>query len=404
MTFVHRAAIIGTGFIGPVHLEALRRIGVEVAAIIGSSPEKSRVACERFGVVGPHRTFEDVIADSTIDVVHITTPNHLHHRQALAVVAADKHVVCEKPLALTTAQCEELLSAARQQNVLAAVAHNIRFYPLCHEAAHRVRSGSIGRPLHVHGGYVQDWLLRDTDFNWRVQDDAGGKLRAVADIGTHWMDLIQFICGQSIVRVCANLQTVHPTRKAPVGDSQTFSGVTDNAPTRPVEITTEDAAAVMFELDGGAMGTFLVSQTTAGRKNCLRFEIAGSENALSFCSERPNELWIGHRENPNESLIRDPALMSEAAAAITNYPGGHNEGFPDTFKQLFANFYAALEAFEANSRRAPSRSDQSSVADSVGGYPTFADGWKEVALCEAILQSHQDRRWVDVPTLAGNNR
>ena len=253
---------------------------------------------------------------------------------------------------------------------------------LCATAAARAKNGKLGDFLHVHGSYVQDWLLRETDFNWRVLAEDGGELRAIADIGTHWLDLIQFITGQKVVSVCADLRTVNSKRQQPIGGSETFSG-TGNSPekTTPVDISTEDCGSVMLRFENGANGSLWVSQTTAGRKNCLQFEIAGAAESMAWNSESPNSLWIGNRDEPNRSLIRDAALMSESAANIASYPGGHNEGFPDTWKQFFLTFYGQLDDMDATPR-----------------YPTFADGQQEILLCEAILRSHRERCWVDVPS------
>jgi predicted dehydrogenase len=378
------AVVVGTGFIGPVHVEGLRRAGVHVAGIVGSSPEKSQLAAEQLGLPRGYATLDDVLADPAVDSVHLATPNRLHFAQAAAVLRAGKHVLCEKPLAMTSAETADLVRIAAESARAAGVAYNIRFYPLCHEAAARVANGSLGNVLHITGSYVQDWLLYDSDFNWRVLAEDGGNLRAVADIGTHWLDLVQFIVGRKVSAVCADLKTVHATRQRPGGSAETFSGK-GSAPrmTEPIAVTTEDCGCVMLRFDNGANGCLWVSQTTAGRKNCLRFEIAGSQQSFAWNSEAPNELWIGHRDRPNEMLIRDPALMNASARAIANYPGGHNEGFPDTFKQLFRSFYGYVAAGDFT---APPP------------FPTFADGHREVLLCEAVLRSAREGRWVEVST------
>jgi predicted dehydrogenase len=378
------AVVVGTGFIGPVHVEGMRRAGVHVAGIVGSSPEKSQLAAEQLGLPRGYATLDDVLADPAVDSVHLATPNRLHFAQAAAVLRAGKHVLCEKPLAMTSAETADLVRIAAESARAAGVAYNIRFYPLCHEAAARVANGSLGNVLHITGSYVQDWLLYDSDFNWRVLAEDGGNLRAVADIGTHWLDLVQFIVGRKVSAVCADLRTVHATRQRPGGGVETFSGK-GSAPrkTEPIAVSTDDCGCVMLRFDNGANGCLWVSQTTAGRKNCLRFEIAGSQQSFAWNSEVPNELWIGHRDRPNEMLIRDPALMSASARAIASYPGGHNEGFPDTFKQLFRSFYGYVAAGDFT---APPP------------FPTFADGHREVLLCEAVLRSAREGRWVEVST------
>jgi predicted dehydrogenase len=330
--------------------------------------------------------------------------------------------MCEKPLATTSGESAELVKIAAECGRAAGVAYNIRFYPLCHEAAQRLARGDYGGVLTVQGSYVQDWLLLPTDFNWRVLADEGGDLRALADIGTHWLDLVQFITGQTIVAVFADLHTIHATRyRPPQGSIETFrvagvradNGVAgvraanpgkatstavggsadhshpelshpeDSHPedSHPVPITTDDGGAVLLRFASGARGVLWVSQTTAGRKNCCRFEIGCAAGALAWNSESPNQLWIGHRGGANEQLIRDPALLAPAAREIASYPGGHNEGFPDTFKQLFRTFYGSIAAGDF------ATSDK---------FPTFADGHREIVLCEAILASHRQQRWVEI--------
>ncbi|MCG8653571.1 MAG: Gfo/Idh/MocA family oxidoreductase [Pirellulales bacterium] len=376
------AAVIGTGFIGPVHVEALKRAGVRVAGILGSTAAKSHTAADKLGLERAYQSLDELLDDASVDVVHITSPNRFHHPQTLHALAAGKHVLCEKPLAMSAAQSEELVRVAAQRGVAAAVNYNIRYYPLCAEAAQRVRGGDVGRIFHVAGGYVQDWLCFASDYNWRVLADEGGKLRAIADIGTHWLDLLQFIMGQKVVAVCADLATVHPERMRPLGGMETFSGkLADPSDRQAVPVETEDYGCVMLEFSGGARGVMWVSQVTAGRKNSLRYELAGSSQSLSWNSERPNELWIGARNEANQTLIRDPALISEPAASLTSYPGGHNEGFSDTLKQLFLDFYGAVESGDPAAQP---------------GYPTFADGHHEVLVCEAILESHHGRRWVRI--------
>src|SRR5581483_7799182 len=307
-----------------------------------------------------------------------------------------KHVVCEKPLALTAAETAELVRLAAAAPVVTAVCYNVRFYPLCWEARARLRD--LGPVYHVTGSYLQDWLLRPTDFNWRVLADQGGALRAVADIGTHWLDLLTWITGLEVEEVCADLRTVHPTRQRPaVGSVETFQASRErerpefetvnppvaHAPGSPeaVPITTEDYGTILLRFRGGAAGAVTVSQVTAGRKNCIRFDIAAADGSLAWDSENPDELLIGRRDRPNEVLKRDPGLLSAEARPWADYPGGHVEGFPDTFKQLFRAVYDYIAAGDFAAPRP---------------FPTFADGHREVAVCEAVGESFRQRRWVRV--------
>jgi predicted dehydrogenase len=376
------AAVVGTGFIGPVHVEALRRLGHRVAGVLGSSPARGRAAADRLGLSRAYDSFDQLLADPAVQVVHLTSPNRLHFDQCRRAIAAGKHVVCEKPLALTTAETAELVRLAAAAPVVTAVCYNVRFYPVCWEARERLRG--LGPVYHVTGSYLQDWLLKPTDFNWRVLADEGGALRAVADIGTHWLDLVTWITGLAVEEVCADLRTVHPTRQRPAGGSvETFqaSGGCQPPGSEPVPIATEDYGTILLRFRDGAAGAVTVSQVTAGRKNGVRFDIAAADGSLSWDSERPDELLIGRRDGPNEVLKRDPGLLTPAARRWADYPGGHVEGFPDTFKQLFRAVYDYIAAGDFAAPRP---------------FPTFADGHREVAICEAVAESFRGRRWVRV--------
>lgn len=376
------AVVIGAGFIGPVHAEALARAGVRVKGMLGVSPEESRAACERLHLPHAYGSLDEVLADGDVHAVHVATPNRLHFEHAASALRAGKHVLVEKPLAMTSAQCAELVSLAADTGLVAGVSYNLRFYPLVRDAAARVRRGELGRLLHVAGSYVQDWLTKPTDFNWRVLAEEGGALRAIADIGTHWLDQVQYVTGRRVVEVMADLRTVHPTRHRPLGGAQTFTGSSQgDSSTEPIGIDTEDCGAVMLRLDDGSNGVLWVSQTTAGRKNALQWEIAGEGGSLAWHSERSNQLWAGLRDAPSQAITRDPGALDPSAAAYSDYPAGHNEGFPDTFKQLFRAFYADVV------KGSPSTTPE---------YATFADGLHEVRVCEAILTSHRERRWVAV--------
>ncbi|MFO0878780.1 MAG: Gfo/Idh/MocA family oxidoreductase [Gemmataceae bacterium] len=375
-------AVVGTGFIGPVHIEALRRLGRPMLALVGSSPQRGKEMAQRLNLTRCYDSYEALLEDPLIHVVHLTTPNHLHYLQCRQALLAGKHVLCEKPLAITSAESAQLKTLAQRVPLATGVCYNVRYYPMNQEARQRVLQGDLGKIYHITGAYHQDWLLHETDFNWRVLSREAGPLRAVADIGTHWLDLVQFVTGLEVQSVCADLATFLPTRRRPVGSTETFAtklGVQEA--TEVVEIDTEDHGAILLRFRGGATGSFSVSQVTAGRKNQIRYEIAGSRTALAWDSDRANDLWLGHRDQPNQLLTRDPSLLSPRARQTTSYPGGHDEGFSDTFKQLFRDFYGFIEQGDL---QAPPP------------FPTFADGHREVVLCEAILKSHRERRWIDV--------
>jgi predicted dehydrogenase len=374
------AAVIGTGFIGTVHVEALRRIGVDVRGVLGSTPERGAARASALGVRHAYPSLDDLLADDTVDVVHVTSPNDLHHGQAGAVLDAGKHVVCEKPLAMTAGESAELVARATQTGLVNATNFNIRYYPLNQHAREVVAGGGLGEVRLVTGRYFQDWLLLDSDWNWRLQPDRGGALRAVGDIGSHWLDLLTYITGQRVAAVMADLTTFIGTRHEPTGPVATFS-TERSSETIERPISTEDTAAVLLRFDGGARGAVSISQISPGRKNSLVYEIDGSDGAWSWDSEQPDQAWIGHRDRPNEVLIRNPALMGAAGQAAAVLPGGHVEGFFDTFCAHFRAVYADVAA----GRPSPTP-----------GYPTFADGHDEMLVGEAIARSAHEGRWVDV--------
>jgi len=381
-----RVAVIGAGFMGGVHTEALRRAGCDVVGVLGVSPEESRSFAEKTGVAKAYSSLAELLGDAVVDSIHIGTPNRLHFAMAKAGLEAGKHVLCEKPLAMNSKQTSELVALAKKhKNLAAGVNYNIRFYPLAIEARERIRSGSLGRIHHVAGSYAQDWLLLDTDYNWRVLAEEGGELRAVADIGTHWLDLVHAITGLEVEALCADLATIHPVRRRPKGEVETFTGkLASEAETEPVKIETEDYGAILLRFRGGARGTLWVSQVTAGRKNALRFEMAAEKGALAFDSENPEVLWLGRRTGPNELVLRDPSLLSGPARAAVGVPGGHAEGYADTFKQHFRAFYGYIAKGDF---------------DAPAPFATFADGHREVVLCEAVLESHRKGGWVKIAGL-----
>ena len=373
------AAVVGTGFIGVVHVEALRRLGVQVYGVVGSSHVRAAERAAALGLPPAYESFEAMLADPRVDVVHITSPNHLHYPQAAAALAAGKHVVCEKPLAMTSVESGELVRLAQASGLVHAVNFNIRFYPINRHLEQLVREGGLGEVRLVSGHYLQDWLLLDTDWNWRLEPEIGGSLRAVADIGSHWMDLTSHVAGQRIVSVMADLKTFIPVRRRPTGPVETFATEHSGATTAR-KITTEDCATILLRYENGAIGNLTISQISAGRKNTLEFEIDGSTSAAAWNSEHPDDLWIGHRGRPNELLSRDPALLNEEGRAAASLPGGHNEGFADTFKALYRAIYGAVAG------DGPSEPD----------YPTFRDGHESMLVCEAVARSAHQGSWASV--------
>ena len=376
---VLRAAIIGPGFVGRAHLDALRRRGIPIQGVLASSQQRTAEFSRTIGSGEAYDSLQALIDDTSVQVVHICTPNYLHFEQAKAAIEAGKHVMCEKPLAMDTSQSAEIVKLADKHQRVGGVAYNLRYYPLCQEARSIVQRGLIGEPRLVHGSFLQDWLLYPSDWNWRLEQKLGGKLRAISDIGTHWLDLVTWITGRKVTEVCADLATVVPTRRRPRGRVQTFQTVQGAAD--EMKVSTDDYGSVLLHFEESIRGVMTVSQVSAGRKARLWFEIDGSDGSLAWNSESPNDLWIGKRNEPNQTLAKDPALMSPAARGYAAYPGGHAEGYPDTFVQLFKDFYGYLVAGDLKAART---------------FPTFATGHEELLLCEAIATSARDGRWVTV--------
>jgi predicted dehydrogenase len=376
-----RTAIFGTGFMGRVHLEAVRRLEyVEAAAIAGRNAEAAQRLGAGFSVSAMVSDYRDVLRDPTIDAVHICTPNARHFSMAMAALEAGKHVLCEKPLATTVEEGKELIALASRQGMRNCVCHNLRFYPMVQQMRRMREDGDLGEILVLQGTYFQDWLLYDTDWNWRVDAKAGGPSRCMADIGSHWFDLAEHVTGLRIDSLCADLQTFHRKRKQPKHSVETFAnkmlGPEDYVETA---VDTEDFGAVVFRMGTRARGSVVASQVSAGRKNRLSIEIYGTRSSVAWNQERPDELWVGHRETGNDILLKDPSLLKPAARSYADLPGGHSEGYDDTFKQLFRRFYASIGASTAIE------------------YPQFVDGLRQLAILDAVLTSHRTRSWIDVP-------
>src|ERR1700736_3608507 len=376
-----KTAVLGTGFMGRVHTEGIRRLGnVEIAAIAGSSDEKAKKFAVEVGVDRSTGDYKTLLKDPEIEAVHVCTPNALHFPMAKAALEAGKHVLCEKPLAMSAAEAEEMVKLARAKNLANCTFHNLRYYPMVQHLRRLRESGELGDILVVQGTYSQDWLLYDTDWNWRIDSKANGRSRTFGDIGTHWCDMIEHVTGLRITSLCADLATFHKTRKRPKGSIETFAGKT-LAPSdyESVPIDTEDFAAVLIRLGDRARGAYTVSQMSAGRKNMFTFDIYGTKSGVSWNQERPDELWIGHRNAANQIIVKDPSLLYPKAAAFADLPGGHSEGYDDSHKQVFKRFYARV-------------ADKNAAVE----YPTFEDGVRGMQLLEKVLESAGKRAWVDV--------
>ncbi len=376
-----KTAIVGTGFMGKVHAENVRRLGnVEIAAVVGSRPETAEKFAETMGIPLATSNLQDVLNDKEIAVVHICTPNVDHYPMSLAAVEAGKAVLCEKPMTMNVEEARRLVEAAKAKKVLNCVQHNLRYYPVLQQVRQMIAHGDLGDILIVQGTYSQDWLLYDTDWNWRLDAKSNGKLRVMGDIGSHWMDMIQHLTGLSITAVCADLAIFHKTRKRPKGSVETFSGkkgITGDYESFP--ITTEDFGMVMLHLGDRARGAFTVSQMSAGRKNRFAFEIFGTKAGIAWDQEQPDTLWIGHRNEPNQVIIKDGSLFYPQAAKFADLPGGHSEGYDDSHKQVFKNFYAKI-------------ADPSVPVD----YPTFEDGLHGMILLEKVGESAEKQAWITV--------
>jgi len=382
-----RAGVIGTGFIGPAHIEALRRLGnVEVVALAESSQAYADAKARALHVPRAYGDWRDLVRDPAIQVVHNCTPNILHHQIAMATIAAGKHIVAEKPLAMTSTETGELVQALSATNLVGAVCFNYRMYPLVQEARVRAAAGELGELRLIHGCYLQDWLLYDTDYNWRVDARLAGASRAMADIGSHWCDLAQFVARRRITAVCADLATFLSRRRRPMGDVETFAGADRSAlaTTIEVDVETEDCGSLLLAFEGGARGSCIISQISAGHKNHLQLEVDGSLGSLAWNQEQPTELWLGQRGGPNCLLPKDPSLLSETARGYAHYPGGHGEAYPDSITNLLARVYAFI-----GEGRDPRREEPD--------FPSFDDGHRSALIVETILASHRTRGWMPVP-------
>ena len=369
--------LVGPGFVGAHHIDAVRRLGfVDVVALAASSDESARRKAAALGVPRAYGSYEALIADPDVHVVHNTTPNHLHVPVILAAIAHGKHVISDKPLATTAADARRLADAAKAAGIVNAVTFNYRGNPLVQQAREMIRGGEVGDVHFVHGAYLQDWLLQPTDFSWRLEPGKGGASSAMGDIGSHWCDLVQHVTGQRIVEVLADLTTVIATRMKPAASTEAFTQGGDGG-RQPVAIHSEDLATVLLRFEGGAKGSVSIGQVCAGHKNGLWFEVSGRRASLRWLQERQNELWIGRRDAPNATLAKDPSLVGDAARRYTHLPGGHQEGWADAFCNVMRDVYGFISAGRKMSERRPP------------AFASFEDGYHSACIVDAVLESHR---------------
>ena len=374
------AAVLGTGFISAVHIGALRRLGVAVEGVLGSTPKRGAERAAALGVIHAYVTLDDVLNDPKVHVVHVTTPNHAHYAQVKQILAAGKHVVCEKPLAMTSRQSAEMVALAKTTGLIGAVCYAVRFYPLNQQARGMVLAGELGDIRLITGYFHQDWLAKPTDWNWRLDADQGGELRSVGDIGTHWVDLTNFITGLRANEVMAELSTFIKEREKPLGPVETFAKA-DGRKTERRKILTDDVATILLRYPNGARGVMSTSQLSHGKKCALQWDVTGSQANAAWHMENPEQLWIGRRDAPNQILMRDPSLMNPLGVAAATLPGGHAEGYADSFYSFFRQVYGDV----AQGARSPSST-----------YANFEDGHYEMCFCDAVLQSAKTNTWVKV--------
>ncbi len=371
--------VLGVGFIGPAHIEAIRRTGLgEVVAVAGDVKEYELIKqkAQSLRIPKVYRTWQELISDENIDIVHNCTPNYMHYEINKAIISKGKHIVSEKPLTIKSKESAELLKLLSQKKVVNAINFNYRFYPLVQQAKEMIASKELGDVIAIHGRYVQDWLLYNTDYNWRLDSKVSGKSRAVADIGSHWCDIVQFVSGQSINKLYAKMTTVHKYRYRPTGEVETFAKV-DKQKLVKWKVDTEDFAAVIVEFDYGIPGVFYVSQVSAGRKNGFWFEIDGTKGSVAWDQESPDVLWIGSREKANSLMMRDPGLVNPNVKQYIHYPGGHPEGYDVGIKNLVIQVYNSILQNKK-----------------VCTFPTFEDGHWENLIVEAVIESNKKQSWI----------
>ena len=381
MTGPIKVGVIGAGFIGKQHVEAIRRIpGTEVVAIADVSENLLEFAEKQLYIPKTYKNYMQMLQEQDIDVIHNCTPTMMHFPINKDAIAFKKHIYSEKPFTLTLQESKELVELADAGKVAAAINFNYRHNVMVHEMRERVRNGSIGKVLMVYGEYLQDWLLYETDFDWRIDPKIGGESRAIADIGSHCFDTLEYILDKKITSVYAKLMIVHDVRKR-MEKSGTFSSSKGKI-LEEVPVHSEDAAFIMVEFEDGTPGLVNISQVCAGKKNGLRVNISGSESSLEWNQERADRLLIGHRNIGNEDIYAGEQYLTDYARAYLALPNGHSVGWADALKNGIAAFYDSIR--------------DESYANSKQIYATFNDGLEIMRIVKACLESNLRNRWVNV--------
>jgi len=380
-----KAGFVGAGFVGPIHIENLRRLGIaDVVALAEIDQKKADELADRLSIKKAYGKWEDLISDDEVEVVHVTCSNDLHYPVSKACIEAGKNVICEKPLSMSIEEAKELVSLAKKKNVVNATTFNMEFYPMVKEAIAIISRGDLGRIYLVFGRLYQDWLSKDSDYNWRVESKYQGKTRVVADLGSHWFHIIQKILNKRIISVFGDRTIFIPVRKRPTIEIPTFS----EQELKPgeyeeIEVDTEDHATVLLRFEDNIKGIFVGSQVSPGRKNRLEWEVSGSLKSLAWQQEDPNQLWIGYRNKANELLLRDPSLLSENVKQFAYYPGGLAEGYGDSWKNLLNKIYKYIL-------------EEGNLKGKVPDFPTFKDGYENMVIIESIWQSMKKNEWIDI--------
>jgi predicted dehydrogenase len=378
--------IVGVGFVGPHHIDAVRRLGyVDVVAVADMTEKLAREKADALHVPKAYGNFQSLIDDPDIQVIHNATPNHLHFPVNVAAIKKGKHIVCDKPLAMTAAEAKELVDLATKAGIVHAVTFGYRGNPLVQHARLAVARGEIGRPTFMHGYYLQDWLLKDTDYSWRLEPDKSGVSSALGDIGSHWCDLAQHISGLRITDVLGDITTVIPKRKKPKGAREAFQAAGSDDNFELVDIKVEDLASVLLRFENGAKGAFSVGQVCAGHKNDLVYELCGAKKSIRWRQEDQNYLWIGNRDAASEILQKDPSLIEPEARPFAHLPGGHQESWPDANRNVMQTVYDFIASGKKLSDGKPP------------AMATFEDGFRANAIVEAVIESaRQGSVWTKV--------